>query len=186
MVRLLSFIRKSWFIKNNTTVARYYSHGGENPIMNARIGIDGRAAAAMVMLCAIWGMQQVAIKAAEPDVSAVLQIAIRSGLAALAVYLLARGRGERFTDRATLCAGLSVGALFALEFFLSPQGCVTPAPRIWRCFCTLRRCFPPLACIFSFLKSACRRCSGWACSSPLAAWCWPYRAWPWKTAGQNG
>lgn len=51
--------------------------------MNARIGIDGRAAAAMVMLCAIWGMQQVAIKAAEPDVSAVLQIAIRSGLAAL-------------------------------------------------------------------------------------------------------
>ena len=85
--------------------------------MNARIGIDGRAAAAMVMLCAIWGMQQVAIKAAEPDVSAVLQIAIRSGLAALAVYLLARGRGERFTDRATLCAGLSVGALFALEFF---------------------------------------------------------------------
>lgn len=103
--------------------------------MNARIGIDGRAAATMVMLCAIWGMQQVAIKAAEPDVSAVLQIAIRSGLAALAVYLLARGCGERFTwDRATLCAGLSVGALFALEFFLSPQGCVTPAPRIWRCF----------------------------------------------------
>lgn len=72
--------------------------------MNARIGIDGRAAAAMVMLCAIWGMQQVAIKAAEPDVSAVLQIAIRSGLAALAVYLLARGRGERFTGIAPRCA----------------------------------------------------------------------------------
>ncbi|MBX9330753.1 DMT family transporter, partial [Serratia marcescens] len=91
--------------------------------MNARVGIDGRAAAAMVMLCAIWGMQQVAIKAAEPDVSAVLQIAIRSGLAALAVYLLARGRGERFTwDRATLCAGLSVGALFALEFFFVSAG----------------------------------------------------------------
>ena len=112
--------------------------------MNARIGIDGRAAAAMVMLCAIWGMQQVAIKAAEPDVSAVLQIAIRSGLAALAVYLLARGRGERFTwDRATLCAGLSVGALFALEFFLSPQGCVTPAPRIWRCFVHCAAVFRP-------------------------------------------
>ncbi|CUZ06801.1 Predicted permease%2C DMT superfamily [Serratia marcescens] len=91
--------------------------------MNARIGIDGRAAATMVMLCAIWGMQQVAIKAAEPDVSAVLQIAIRSGLAALAVYLLARGCGERFTwDRATLCAGLSVGALFALEFFFVSAG----------------------------------------------------------------
>ncbi|MBS2693742.1 EamA/RhaT family transporter, partial [Salmonella enterica subsp. enterica serovar 1,4,[5],12:i:-] len=91
--------------------------------MNARIGIDGRAAAAMVMLCAIWGMQQVAIKAAEPDVSAVLQIAIRSGLAALGVYLLARCRGECFTwDRATLSAGLSVGALFALEFFFVSEG----------------------------------------------------------------
>lgn len=91
--------------------------------MNARIGIDGRAAAAMVMLCAIWGMQQVAIKAAEPDVSAVLQIAIRSGLAALGVYLLARWRGERFTwDRATLSAGLSVGVLFALEFFFVSAG----------------------------------------------------------------
>lgn len=88
--------------------------------MNARIGIDGRAAAAMVMLCAIWGMQQVAIKAAEPDVSAVLQIAIRSGLAALAVYLLARGRGERFTwDRATLCAGLSVGHCSRWSSFVS-------------------------------------------------------------------
>ncbi|MFK3694276.1 DMT family transporter [Serratia bockelmannii] len=91
--------------------------------MNARVGIDGRAAAAMVMLCAIWGMQQVAIKAAEADVSAVLQIAIRSGLAALGVYLLARCRGECFTwDRATLSAGLSVGALFALEFFFVSEG----------------------------------------------------------------
>ncbi|HFF9831120.1 DMT family transporter [Serratia marcescens] len=91
--------------------------------MNARVGIDGRAAAAMVLLCAIWGMQQVAIKAAEQDVSAVLQIAIRSGLAALGVYLLARCRGECFTwDRATLSAGLSVGALFALEFFFVSEG----------------------------------------------------------------
>lgn len=91
--------------------------------MNVRNGIDGKAAAAMVMLCAIWGLQQVAIKAAEPDVSAVWQIAIRSGLAALAVYLLARCRGERFTwDRATLCAGFSVGALFALEFFFVSEG----------------------------------------------------------------
>lgn len=123
MVRLLNFIRKSWCIKNNSTVACDYFNGGENSIMNARVGIDGRAAAAMVLLCAIWGMQQVAIKAAEQDVSAVLQIAIRSGLAALGVYLLARCRGECFTwDRATLSAGLSVGALFALEFFFVSEG----------------------------------------------------------------
>ena len=49
MVRLLNFIRKSWCIKNNSTVACDYFNGGENSIMNARVGIDGRAAAAMVL-----------------------------------------------------------------------------------------------------------------------------------------
>jgi drug/metabolite transporter (DMT)-like permease len=91
--------------------------------MNARNSIDSRAAAAMVMICAIWGLQQVAIKAAEPDISSVLQIAIRSSVAALAVYLLARFRGEKFRlDRPTLLAGISVGMLFALEFFLVSAG----------------------------------------------------------------
>ncbi|MEX3238234.1 DMT family transporter [Serratia quinivorans] len=91
--------------------------------MSARKNIDSRAAAAMMMICAIWGLQQVAIKAAEPDISAVLQIAIRSGIAALAVYLLARYRREKFVfDRPTLLAGLCVGFLFALEFFFVSEG----------------------------------------------------------------
>jgi drug/metabolite transporter (DMT)-like permease len=91
--------------------------------MSARSNIDSRAAAAMMMICAIWGLQQVAIKAAEPDISAVLQIAIRSGIAALAVYLLARYRREKFVfDRSTLLAGLCVGFLFALEFFFVSEG----------------------------------------------------------------
>lgn len=91
--------------------------------MSARNNIDSRAAAAMMMICAIWGLQQVAIKAAEPDISAVLQIAIRSGIAALAVYLLARYRSEKFVfDRPTLLAGLGVGGLFALEFFFVSEG----------------------------------------------------------------
>jgi drug/metabolite transporter (DMT)-like permease len=91
--------------------------------MSARSNIDSRAAAAMMMICAIWGLQQVAIKAAEPDISAVLQIAIRSGITALAVYLLARYRREKFVfDRSTLLAGLCVGFLFALEFFFVSEG----------------------------------------------------------------
>ncbi|CAI0864340.1 O-acetylserine/cysteine export protein [Serratia quinivorans] len=91
--------------------------------MSVRSNIDSRAAAAMMMICAIWGLQQVAIKAAEPDISAVLQIAIRSGIAALAVYLLARYRREKFVfDRPTLLAGLCVGFLFALEFFFVSEG----------------------------------------------------------------
>ncbi|CAI2788413.1 Uncharacterized inner membrane transporter yiJE [Serratia grimesii] len=92
-------------------------------MMSSRNNIDGRAAAAMMMICAVWGLQQVAIKAAEPDISSVLQIAIRSGIAALAVYLLTRYRGEKFVrDRSTLLAGLCIGLLFALEFFFVSEG----------------------------------------------------------------
>ncbi|MGE6302141.1 DMT family transporter [Serratia liquefaciens] len=91
--------------------------------MSARNNIDGKAGAAMVMICAIWGLQQVAIKAVEPDISAVLQIAIRSGIAALAVYLLARFKGEKFLlDPRTLLAGFGVGLSFALEFFFVSEG----------------------------------------------------------------
>lgn len=91
--------------------------------MSARNNIDGKAGAAMVMICAIWGLQQVAIKAAESDISAVLQIAIRSGIAALAVYLLARFKGEKFLlDPRTLLAGFGVGLSFALEFFFVSEG----------------------------------------------------------------
>ncbi|HFI5309123.1 DMT family transporter [Serratia liquefaciens] len=91
--------------------------------MSARNNIDGKAGAAMVMICAIWGLQQVAIKAAEPDISAVLQIAIRSGIAALAVYLLARFKGEKFLlEPRTLLAGFGVGLSFALEFFFVSEG----------------------------------------------------------------
>lgn len=91
--------------------------------MSARNNIDGKAGAAMVMICAIWGLQQVAIKAAEPDISAVLQIPIRSGIAALAVYLLARFKGEKFLlDPRTLLAGFGVGLSFALEFFFVSEG----------------------------------------------------------------
>ncbi|MBL3525535.1 DMT family transporter [Serratia plymuthica] len=91
--------------------------------MISRNNIDSKAAIAMTLICAIWGLQQVAIKAAEPDISAVLQIAVRSGVAALAVYLLARYKRERFVfDRPTLLAGLGVGLLFALEFFFVSEG----------------------------------------------------------------
>lgn len=91
--------------------------------MSARNNIDGKAGAAMVMICAIWELQQVAIKATEPDISAVLQIAIRSGIAALAVYLLARFKGEKFLlDPRTLLAGFGVGLSFALEFFFVSEG----------------------------------------------------------------
>ena len=42
----------------------------------------------MLLLCAIWGSQQVAIKLAAPDVAPMLQVALRSGIAAVLVGLL--------------------------------------------------------------------------------------------------
>ena len=42
----------------------------------------------MVLLCAIWGCQQVAIKLAAADIAPLLQVALRSGIAALLVGAL--------------------------------------------------------------------------------------------------
>jgi len=51
----------------------------------------------MFLLCIIWGLQQVVLKAAAPDISPLLQIALRSGIAALLVGLLRYFRGERMS-----------------------------------------------------------------------------------------
>ena len=48
----------------------------------ARKGADGFLLQVMVLLCALWGFQQVAIKLAAPDLSTLLQVALRSALAA--------------------------------------------------------------------------------------------------------
>jgi len=42
----------------------------------------------MVLLCALWGLQQVAIGLAAPAMSPALRASLRSGLAALLVGLL--------------------------------------------------------------------------------------------------
>ena len=91
--------------------------------MDTRKALNGQAIATMLVLCAIWGLQQVAIKAAAPDVFPIMQIALRSGVAALLVGLLMVWRGERidFAD-GTWRAGLLAGFLFALEYLLVGEG----------------------------------------------------------------
>ena len=81
--------------------------------------LDGRAAALMVFLCAIWGLQQVAIKLGAPDMAPLLQSAVRSIGAVVLVWLWARQRGIdlRLND-GTLGPGLLAGLLFAGEFAL--------------------------------------------------------------------
>lgn len=77
----------------------------------------------MLLLCAIWGSQQVAIKLAADDIAPMLQVALRSGVAALLVgLLLLWQRGWREWVSSTWLAGVLAGVLFALEFFFIALG----------------------------------------------------------------
>lgn len=85
--------------------------------------VDGRAALFMVGLCAIWGMQQTALKAVASDMAPVLQICLRSGVAAVFIAALVIARGESHALRGgTWKPGLAIGALFALEYWFMGEG----------------------------------------------------------------
>lgn len=85
--------------------------------MNDRIAPGPAAFALMAMLCAIWGLQQVAIKFALPGISPVLQVGLRSAGAALLVLAWSRVRGlPLFEADGSSRPGLLAGFLFALEF----------------------------------------------------------------------
>ncbi|MGH8434455.1 MAG: DMT family transporter [Pseudomonas sp.] len=88
-----------------------------------RRGADAFAFQLMLILCVIWGMQQVAIKLAAADIVPIMQACARSGIAALLVGLLMCWRGGwAALKRDTLGAGLLAGGLFALEFLLIAVG----------------------------------------------------------------
>ncbi|RLJ65070.1 DMT family transporter [Sulfurisoma sediminicola] len=85
--------------------------------MNARLAPGPAAFALMVLLCAVWGFQQVAIKIAGAGVSPLLQVGLRSAIAAVLVFLWMRLRGQPLAARdGSFRPGLLAGALFALEF----------------------------------------------------------------------
>lgn len=73
----------------------------------------------MASLCLIWALQQIVLKATAAEIAPLMQIALRSGIAAALVWLLMLARRERLsrTD-GNWRAGLAVGLLFALEFLL--------------------------------------------------------------------
>ncbi len=95
----------------------------QEPIIDTRKAIDGQAMGLMLLLCMIWGLQQVVLKAAAPDIAPLLQIALRSGIAALLVALLMLFRGERMSLKdGAWRPGLLVGLLFALEYLFVGEG----------------------------------------------------------------
>lgn len=91
--------------------------------METRKAIDGKAAIVMALLCLVWSLQQIGIKATAHDISPVLQIALRSGVAAVLVALLMLFRREKPVElAASWRPGLLAGALFALEYVLLGAG----------------------------------------------------------------
>jgi len=92
-------------------------------LMQSRRPLDSLAVALMVVLSALWGFQQVAVKLAAPGMSLVMQGAVRSGLACLLVIAWARWRSIALWQRdGTLVPGLVAGLLFAGEFALIYAG----------------------------------------------------------------
>ena len=91
--------------------------------MDSRKALDGRAIGLMLVLCAIWGLQQVVLKATAADITPIFQIAVRSGVAALLVGMVMLVRRNRMSvANATWRPGLSVALLFGVEFWLVGEG----------------------------------------------------------------
>jgi len=87
--------------------------------------LDTAAILITVVLCLSWGVNQVAIKLAIPEVPPLIQSAVRSAVAAGIVALWARGRDlPLFKHDGTLVAGLVAGVLFATEFILIYRGLI--------------------------------------------------------------
>jgi drug/metabolite transporter (DMT)-like permease len=91
----------------------------EGRAVDVRKALDAKASGIMVALCMIWGLQQVVLKMAAPDISPVMQIAVRSGLSALMVYpLIQLQQGTTLLTRTYLIPGIWIAFLFSAEFLL--------------------------------------------------------------------
>lgn len=87
------------------------------PLSDERRPIDAFALGTMLLLCALWGVQQVAIKITARDVGPVMQATLRSGMSAICVAVFVVWRRDLGAfRRATWRAGLLAGGLFGIEF----------------------------------------------------------------------
>lgn len=86
--------------------------------MDSRKAIDITAVGLMVGICLIWAFQPIGLKSTTAFAAPVLQIGLRSGIAAVCVFALVRLRGQtvEFCGR-TAGLGALAGLLFAAEFF---------------------------------------------------------------------
>ena len=93
-----------------------------NSALPVRRPLDLRAVGLVVMLCMIWGIQQVALKGVAGNVAPVMQLAIRFAGASIVfgIWVSIREGRRAFRD-GTLLSGLLLGLLFSLEFIFVGQ-----------------------------------------------------------------
>lgn len=85
--------------------------------MELRQPLDAKASGLMILLCMIWGIQQVVIKIAAPDISPMMQIAIRSGLAAVLIFpWIKLNEGKHLYSKEYLLPGMWLALLFSVEY----------------------------------------------------------------------
>jgi drug/metabolite transporter (DMT)-like permease len=85
----------------------------------AQHDLDRTATSLILLLCLVWGANQVVIKIAAEGISPVMQAGLRSIGSTVLVLLWCRARGAPVLVRdRTLWAGIGAGLLFALEFVL--------------------------------------------------------------------
>ena len=86
---------------------------------DSRSELDRLAVGIMLVLCTVWGLQQVVVKVANAGISPIFQSGLRSIGAFLLVLIWAKLRGVRLMESdGTLWAGILAGLLFAAEFAL--------------------------------------------------------------------
>lgn len=82
-----------------------------------RAGLDLPAMAWLLLLCAVWGLGQVAIKVGHAGITPLAQAGLRSAVAAVCLWGWAAARGvPLFRRDGTLGYGVLIGLLFASEF----------------------------------------------------------------------
>jgi len=87
--------------------------------LDSRKPIDIMAIGLMIGICLIWAFQQIGLKSTAAFATPVLQIGVRSGIAAVCVFALIRIQKQKLDVLGrTAALGTLAGVLFAMEFFL--------------------------------------------------------------------
>lgn len=90
--------------------------------MEPRKPLDTQAVSLMVVLCLCFGLQQIVLKATSADMAPILQVSLRSGGAALLVWLyMLMGKEKLAGAEGAWKPGLLAGALFSLEYLLAGE-----------------------------------------------------------------